>query len=92
MPIKIVNCKKEEEEIKKVLKFSDWTTTSDRMSSTDSAIFSHPMPVDRGNEVTNEVASGSRSAIYDITENRLHIQKAIMALIMNEASSSLLHY
>jgi len=33
-------------------------------------------------EVADEVASGPRSAIYDIAENRLHVQKAVMALTM----------
>ena len=33
-------------------------------------------------EVTDEIASGPRSAIYDIAENRLHVQKAVMALTM----------
>ncbi len=47
-------------------------------------IFTHPMPVDRGNEVTDEVASGPRSAIYDIAENRLHVQKAILVLLLAE--------
>ena len=36
----------------------------------------------RGNEVTDEVASGPRSAIYDIAENRLHVQKAVLAMTM----------
>ena len=40
------------------------------------------LSVDRGSEVTDEVASGPRSAIYDIAENRLHVQKAVMALTM----------
>ncbi len=52
------------------------------MALTDNAIFTHPMPVDRGHEVTDEVASGPRSCIYDVAENRLHVQKAIMALTM----------
>jgi len=38
------------------------------------------MPVDRGKEVTDEVASGPNSIITDIAENRLHTQKAIMAM------------
>jgi ornithine carbamoyltransferase len=69
-------------EIEMAMSERDWITTSDRMSLTDNAIFSHPMPVDRGSEVTDDVASGPRSAIYDIAENRLHVQKAIMALTM----------
>jgi ornithine carbamoyltransferase len=32
--------------------------------------------------VTDEVASGKRSCIYDVAENRLHVQKAVMALTM----------
>jgi len=70
-------------EIDKALAYQGWTTTAARMARTDNAIFTHPMPVDRGSEVTDEVASGPRSAIYDIAENRLHVQKAIMALTMS---------
>ena len=54
----------------------------ERMARTDNAIFTHPMPIDRGMEVADEIASGPRSAIYDIAENRLHVQKAVMALTM----------
>jgi len=69
-------------EIAKSTAIPGWTATAERMARTDNAIYTHPMPVDRGSEVTDEVASGPRSAIYDIAENRLHVQKAIMALTM----------
>jgi N-acetylornithine carbamoyltransferase len=69
-------------EIEKAMAYQGWTTTAERMALTDNAIFTHPMPVDRGSEVTDEVASGPRSAIIDIAENRLHVQKAVMALTM----------
>jgi N-acetylornithine carbamoyltransferase len=69
-------------EIDKAMAYQGWTTTAERMARTENAIFTHPMPVDRGSEVTDEVASGPRSAIYDIAENRLHVQKAVMALTM----------
>jgi N-acetylornithine carbamoyltransferase len=69
-------------ETEKALTYQGWTTTAERMARTDNAIFTHPMPVDRGTEVTDEVASGPRSAIYDVAENRLHVQKAVMALTM----------
>jgi len=69
-------------EQQKSASYSGWTTNAERMARTDRGIFTHPMPVDRGLEVTDEVASGSRSAIYDVAENRLHVQKAIMALTM----------
>ncbi len=70
------------EEVEKALKYTDWICDEKKMKLTNEAVFSHPMPVDRGHEVTDEVASGKRSIIYDIAENRLHVQKAIMALTM----------
>jgi len=69
-------------EVEKAMAYQGWTTTAERMALTDNAIFTHPMPVDRGSEVSDEVASGPRSAIVDIAENRLHVQKAVMALTM----------
>ncbi|MBN1284484.1 MAG: ornithine carbamoyltransferase [Anaerolineae bacterium] len=69
-------------EIEKAMAYTGWTTTAARMAMTDNAIFTHPMPVDRGTEVADEVASGPRSCIYDVAENRLHVQKAIMALTL----------
>lgn len=71
-----------EEEQKLALQYKDWRLTSELMKLTNNAFFIHPMPVDRGNEVDDDVASGERSIIYDIAENRLHVQKAIMALTM----------
>jgi N-acetylornithine carbamoyltransferase len=71
-------------EIEKAVAYQGWTTTAERMARSDNAIFTHPMPVDRGSEVTDEVASGPRSAIFDIAENRLHVQKAVMALTMGD--------
>ncbi len=73
---------KKQAEIEKSLGIEGWTLDATKMARTENAIFTHPMPVDRGNEVTDEVASGPRSAIYDIAENRLHVQKAVMALTM----------
>jgi ornithine carbamoyltransferase len=69
-------------EVEKALKYPDWICDTEKMKLTDNAIFTHPMPVDRGHEVTDEVASGPRSCIYDVAENRLHVQKALMAFTM----------
>jgi len=73
-----------EEEIEKALKYSEWICDAEKMQLGNNPLFIHPMPVDRGHEVTDEVASGPRSIIYDVAENRLHVQKAIMALTMGE--------
>ena len=69
-------------EIKKSMKYTKWICDSRKMKYTDNAVFIHPMPVDRGNEVSDEVASGKNSLIYEIAENRLHVQKALLALTM----------
>jgi len=69
-------------EIDKAMRYPQWICDTAKMKLTDNALFAHPMPVDRGFEVTEEVASGPRSCIYDVAENRLHVQKAVMALTM----------
>jgi ornithine carbamoyltransferase len=46
------------------------------------ALYMHPLPADRGNEVTDEVIDGPNSVVYAEAENRLHTAKAIMALTM----------
>ena len=45
-------------------------------------IFLHCLPAHRGEEVTADVIDGAHSVIYDEAENRLHAQKAVMALVM----------
>ena len=66
------------------LEHQGWRTTAERMKRTNDAYFIHPMPVDRGNEVDDDVCDSPRSIIYDIAESRLHVQKAIMALSMGD--------
>jgi N-acetylornithine carbamoyltransferase len=46
------------------------------------AIYMHCLPADRGFEVTNEIMDGPQSVIFDEAENRLHVQKAVMSLVM----------
>ena len=46
------------------------------------AVFMHCLPAHRGDEVTASVIDSPRSVVFDQAENRLHIQKAIMVLLL----------
>ena len=62
----------------------DWIMDGRRMNLAKSdAIYMHPLPADRNVEVTDEVIDGMHSVVYDEAENRLHAQKAVMALTMS---------
>ncbi len=64
--------------------YKDWITDDRRMKLARSdAIYMHPLPADRNIEVTDAVIDGAQSAVYDEAENRLHVQKAVMALTMS---------
>lgn len=63
--------------------YQDWITDERRMALADKdAIYMHCLPADRNIEVTDAVIDGRQSAVYDEAENRLHVQKAVMALTM----------
>lgn len=63
--------------------YSNWITDQRKMDlAKPDAIYMHPLPADRNIEVTDEVMDGPNSVVYDEAENRLHVQKAVMALTM----------
>jgi N-acetylornithine carbamoyltransferase len=65
------------------VKYRDWITDRRRMAlARGDVIYMHPLPADREIEVTDEVIDGLHSVVYDQAENRLHVQKAVMALTM----------
>jgi len=72
------------DEITKVTnKYESWITDEQKMAlAKDDAIYMHPLPADRNIEVTDGVITGPQSVVYDEAENRLHAQKAVMALTM----------
>jgi ornithine carbamoyltransferase len=67
--------------------FHGFTVDADLMRlARPDAIFLHCLPAHRGEEVTADVIDGPASAVWDEAENRLHIQKAIMAVLMGGES------
>ena len=72
----------EEDAFKNEIK-NDWCVTTEHFKHANpGAYYMDCMPFTRGEQVTAEVADGEHSIIYDQAENRLHIQKAIMASII----------
>ncbi len=63
--------------------YTNWITDDRRMAlANDHAVYMHCLPADRNIEVTDSVIDGPQSIVYDEAENRLHVQKAAMALTM----------
>jgi ornithine carbamoyltransferase len=63
--------------------FQGYAVTEDLMAAASpEAVFMHCLPAHRGEEVAAEVADGPQSVIFDEAENRLHVQKAVMMLLM----------
>lgn len=65
-------------------KYTSWITDERRMAlAKPDALYMHCLPADRNIEVADAVIDGPRSVVYDEAENRLHVQKAVMALTMS---------
>jgi ornithine carbamoyltransferase len=76
----------EAEQQKRVRDFAGWTVTDELLALADrGAVFMHCLPAHRGEEVAASVCDGPRSVIFDEAENRLHVQKAILATLMGRS-------
>lgn len=63
--------------------YKDWIADDAKIAlGKDDVIYMHPLPADRDIEVTSAVLDGPHSVVFDEAENRLHAQKAVMALTM----------
>lgn len=75
----------QEEETQKRLKLFPPYQVNERLvaaSGKDDVIVMHCLPAHRGQEITDEVADGSHSVLFDQAENRMHAQKAVLALLL----------
>jgi N-acetylornithine carbamoyltransferase len=59
-----------------------WIVNEEKMSRTNKAIFMHCLPVRRNVIVTDAVIDSSSSVVIDEAENRLHVQKAVLANLL----------
>ena len=76
----------EAEQQKRVRDFAGWTVTDELLALANrGAVFMHCLPAHRGEEVAASVCDGPRSVIFDEAENRLHVQKAILATLMGRS-------
>ncbi|HLB38272.1 MAG TPA: ornithine carbamoyltransferase [Gemmatimonadales bacterium] len=67
----------------RVLAFNGYTVDRDLMGlAAPGVVFLHCLPAHRGEEVTDEVIEGPQSRVFDQAENRLHVQKALLATLM----------
>lgn len=73
----------EAEEAQRIKDMQDYQVNQDilAMAAKDAMVL-HCLPAIRGQEITEEVLNGPQSAVWDQAENRLHVQKAIMYLLM----------
>lgn len=73
----------EEDDEQKKRKLARYRVTPEVMAlAKEDAVFMHCMPARRGEEVSAEVIDGPRSIVYDQAENRLHLNKAALALLV----------
>jgi ornithine carbamoyltransferase len=73
----------EDEQAQRALAFAGYVVDGALMNRAHGdAIFLHCLPAHRGEEVAADVIDGPQSRVWDEAENRLHIQKAIMAVLM----------
>ena len=73
----------EHDERKKI--FKDYQVNADLLKQADKrVILMHCLPAYRGEEITDEIMEAYADVIFDEAENRLHTQKAIMALLMGD--------
>lgn len=73
----------EEEHEKRVQAFARYQINSGLLArGKEDMLIMHCLPAHRGEEITDEVIDGPRAIVFDQAENRLHVQKAILALVM----------
>ncbi len=75
----------EKEQVERRRAFSGYQVNAELLAlASPDAIVMHDLPAHRGEEIADEVIEGPQSVVFDQAENRLHAQKAVLALILGE--------
>ena len=73
----------EKEQVERRRAFSGYQVNAELLAlASPDAIVMHDLPAHRGEEIADEVIEGPQSVVFDQAENRLHAQKAVLALIL----------
>ncbi len=77
----------EDDGLDRVRPFRPFQLNADLLAKADSeAVVLHCLPAHRGQEITDEVIDGPRSAVWDEAENRLHAQKALLVWLLERST------
>ena len=80
-----VSMGQEAEEEARIQAFKDFQINSDLLKpAKDDVKVMHCLPAHRGEEITDEVIDGPHSIVYDQAENRLHVEKALLKLLLRK--------
>jgi len=73
--------------------FSEYQVNAEMIAlANKDALIMHPLPAHRGEEVTENIIESERSVVFDQAENRLHIQKALLAMMLGESKMFLTNH
>lgn len=77
----------EDEQRERMHRFQGYQVSPDLMDlAKPDALFMHCLPAHRGEEISHDMLDDSRSVVWDEAENRLHVQKALMAFLLESSS------
>lgn len=66
--------------------FRPYAVTAELLAGAPDAIVVHCLPAHRGEEITADVLDGPRSVVWDQAENRRHVQKALLAFLLEQGT------